>query len=162
MKKILFLTILLLVVSCEGKDSSSSSQSDNSKAPVQDESVTTQFMTLVNNHRKSLGLSAIKHSSKMADIAYGHSEDMARKSVSFGHDGFSARCSLARNAMGGGNLCAENVAMGQKTAQAVFTAWMNSSGHRANIENSRVTHSGLGIAKSSDGTLYWTHLFLEL
>ena len=86
---------------------------------------------------------------------------MANKEVSFGHTGFSGRCSEAREAMDGGNLCAENVAMGQKTALAVFTAWMNSSSHRANIENARVTHSGLGFAKSSAGTIYWTHLFLE-
>lgn len=160
MKKIFFLSILFLFISCEGKQGSS--QSENSKAPLQDESVVNEFMTLVNNHRKSIGLKTIKHASGMAAIAYGHSEDMARKAVSFGHDGFSSRCSEARTEMGGGNLCAENVAMGQQTAQAVFTAWMNSSSHRANIENSRVTHSGLGLAKSSDGTIYWTHLFLEL
>ena len=33
--------------------------------------------------------------------------------------------------------------------------------HRANIENVRLTHSGLGVAVSDSGTHYWTHLFLE-
>ncbi len=118
-------------------------------------------MDLVNKHRTSLGLKALIHSDDMALISAGHSRDMADKSVSFGHDGFSSRCSEAKSYLGGGNFCAENVAMGQKTAEAVYTAWMNSPSHRANIENSRVTHSGLGLATDNSGTIYWTHLFLE-
>ncbi|MES2526285.1 MAG: CAP domain-containing protein [Bdellovibrionota bacterium] len=163
MKKIISFFILFSLVACNGKGgSSASASSDNSKSPVQNETVATEFLKLVNNHRKSIGLKALVNADEMVVIAAEHSADMANKSVAFGHTGFSGRCSEARVKMGGGNLCAENVAMGQKTAQAVFTSWMNSSSHRANIENSRLTHSGLGTATSSSGTIYWTHLFLEL
>jgi uncharacterized protein YkwD len=124
--------------------------------------MTEQFMTLLNNHRISMGLKALTLDEGMSDVVIGHSEDMASGSVPFGHDGFSSRCSQVRAIMGGGNLCAENVAMGQKTAQTAFDAWMNSPGHRANMEQSRVTHTGFGYAKSSGGTLYWTQIFLEV
>lgn len=119
-------------------------------------------MELVNNHRLSIGKWALIHSDQLARIVEIHSIDMAKKTVAFGHDGFSERCSDSRRAMGGGNWCGENVAMGQKSPKDVFNAWMNSSGHRANIEQSRATHTGFGYAKSSNGTYYWTQIFLEL
>ncbi|MDO5388086.1 MAG: CAP domain-containing protein, partial [Clostridia bacterium] len=52
----------------------------------------------------------------------------------------------------------ENIAKGQKTAEAVFNAWMNSSGHRANILNSSYTQMGIGV--TSGGTLYWSQMFI--
>jgi uncharacterized protein YkwD len=38
----------------------------------------------------------------------------------------------------------------------VLAAWLNSSGHRANIENCSLTHHGVGL----EGT-HWTHVFLR-
>lgn len=119
-------------------------------------------MDLVNDHRQGLGLRALIHDPGMEKIAQTHSQNMANGTVAFGHTGFSSRCSQARAILGGGNLCAENVAYGQKTPQAAFNSWMNSSGHRANIEQPRATHTGFGYAKSASGTLYWTQIFLEL
>ncbi|MDD4111103.1 MAG: CAP domain-containing protein, partial [Clostridia bacterium] len=40
-------------------------------------------------------------------------------------------------------------------------SWMNSPGHRANILNRSFTEIGVGAAKKSNGTLYWTQLFLK-
>lgn len=131
--------------------------------PVETERTwTDQFFQLVNNHRASLGLRAVIASEELSEIALIHSQNMASGKVAFGHTGFSGRCSDARAALGGGNWCAENVANGQSTPQAVFTSWMNSSGHRANIESSRATHSGLGYKRSATGKYYWTQLVLEL
>lgn len=126
------------------------------------ETWTDQFFQLVNSHRASLGLRAVVASPELSGIAQVHSENMANGTVAFGHTGFSARCSEARSELGGGNWCAENVANGQSSPQAVFTSWMNSQGHRANIESSRATHSGLGYKKSGSGKYYWTQLVLEL
>jgi uncharacterized protein YkwD len=51
----------------------------------------------------------------------------------------------------------ENIARGQATPQAVVNAWMNSSGHRANILNSSFTHIGVGYAENGR---YWTQMFI--
>lgn len=123
---------------------------------------TDEFMDMVNNHRRSIGLRAIIHDDGLGDIARTHSQNMATGSVAFGHTGFSERCKDGRAELGGGNWCGENVAMGQKTPKDAFTSWMNSPGHKANIEQSRATHSGFGYVKSSSGKYYWTHIFLEL
>ena len=54
----------------------------------------------------------------------------------------------------------ENIAMGQNSPKEVVTAWMNSPGHRANILNSSFTDIGVGIAKNSSGSIYWTQMFI--
>ena len=55
----------------------------------------------------------------------------------------------------------ENIAYGQRTPEEVMNAWMNSQGHRENILNSRYTSIGVGCYQSSNGTLYWTQLFIS-
>jgi uncharacterized protein YkwD len=52
----------------------------------------------------------------------------------------------------------ENIAYGQKTPEAVMNAWMNSSGHRANILKNGFGKVGIGVYKVN-GVLYWTQLF---
>ena len=54
----------------------------------------------------------------------------------------------------------ENIASGQRTAQAVVTAWMNSEGHRKNILSANFTEIGVGYAAKSNGTPYWTQMFI--
>jgi uncharacterized protein YkwD len=50
----------------------------------------------------------------------------------------------------------ENIAYGYPSASAVLSAWLGSSGHRANIENGNYTHHGVGL----EGT-HWTHVFIR-
>merc|ERR1712157_699608 len=57
------------------------------------------------------------------------------------------------------NYAAENIAQGQQTVESVMTAWMNSSGHRANILSSSSKYFGLGLAYSASNTPYWTQVF---
>lgn len=50
----------------------------------------------------------------------------------------------------------ENVAMGYPDAQAVMEGWMNSPGHRQNIEN--CDYSTVGVGVDDDGW-YWAQVF---
>ena len=52
----------------------------------------------------------------------------------------------------------ENIAKGQATPQAVVNAWMNSSGHRANILNKSYTRIGVGYVANGR---YWTQMFIS-
>lgn len=54
----------------------------------------------------------------------------------------------------GGNCSGENIARGQSTPGAVFTAWMNSSGHRANILNPDYADLGASEQSSSHGPVW--------
>jgi len=54
---------------------------------------------------------------------------------------------------------AENVALGYPNAETVVEGWMNSSGHRRNILNREVLETGIGIARSAAGGLYYCQVF---
>ncbi len=54
---------------------------------------------------------------------------------------------------------AENVALGYPNAETVVEGWMNSSGHRRNILDREVVETGIGIARSSAGGLYYCQVF---
>lgn len=152
----LILICLLLVYGCKNS-SRGTSQTTSAVTSVEE----LALQDLINNYRDNLGLSRLIFDMSMNEISLAHSTAMANGTTAFGHNGFPARCDEARSALGGGNLCAENVAQGQTTPNTVFNSWLNSPGHKANIEQERFTHSGLSFKVSADGTYYWTQLFLE-
>jgi len=155
MKTILIFTLLFGVLSC-GKTKNSSGLERSQEAITQSE-----YMEILNSHRQRLGLKPLIYSYIIEPVAYEHSDDMAKKNTSFGHNGWRARCRKITDELRG-NACSEIVAMGQKTPQAVFDAWYKSSSHRTSLENPRYTHTGLGFVKNSKGVIYWTQLFLEV
>lgn len=55
----------------------------------------------------------------------------------------------------------ENIAWGQRSPQDVVNAWMNSEGHRANIMNANYTKIGVGYYQNTQGTNYWSQLFIR-
>ena len=47
------------------------------------------------------------------------------------------------------------------SAKEVVEGWLNSKGHRENIEGNS-TYTGIGLAKASDGRIYFTpQIFLQ-
>ena len=53
----------------------------------------------------------------------------------------------------------ENIAKGQKNAEAVMNGWMNSAGHRSNILSSSYSRIGVGYAEDKNGTPLWVQIF---
>jgi uncharacterized protein YkwD len=131
-------------------------------APAPAQALTAQqqrVLTLVNEQRAARGLPALIANAKLNSAATNHSTDMARNDF-MGHTG-SNGSTLGQRVTAAGygwSYVAENVAAGYDTADEVVTAWMNSSGHRANIMSATATEVGVGIetnAASTYGT-YWT------
>ena len=54
---------------------------------------------------------------------------------------------------------AENIAMGQPHSSDVVRAWMNSSGHRANILNFAHRRIGVAAFRTDGGTIFWCQQF---
>ncbi|MDF2678672.1 MAG: hypothetical protein K0Q97_3026 [Bacillota bacterium] len=119
-----------------------------------------KVVELVNIERQKNGLAALTMDSSVSNVARTKSKDMATNNY-FAHQ--SPTYGSAGNMLTqfGVNWSAwgENIAYGQRTPEAVVTAWMNSSGHRANILNTSFTKIGVGYATKSDGTPYWTQMF---
>jgi uncharacterized protein YkwD len=118
-----------------------------------------EILQLVNTHRAAMGLAPLTMNTVISTEALQHSQNIANGTVPFGHDGFGGRSSRIRQQLGG-NGVAENVAASYRSAKAVVTGWLNSSGHKANIEGS-YTHTGIGVATSSNGQKYYTQIFLN-
>lgn len=116
-----------------------------------------QVVSLVNEERAKAGLPALTVDSKVQKAAQVRAREQA---TSFSHtrpNGSSYDTALKE---AGATYAAsgENIAYGQKTAQAVMQAWMGSSGHRANILSTRYQKIGVGYVEIG-GQVYWTQLF---
>ncbi|MET8353315.1 MULTISPECIES: CAP domain-containing protein [unclassified Micromonospora] len=117
-----------------------------------------EVVDLVNAERAKAGCKALSIDDKLMTAAQRHSQDQAdHKNMSHtGSDGSNAGVRLDRVGYAW-RTYGENVAWNQKTPAAVMDAWMNSSGHRANILNCAFTEIGVGIANSNGP--YWTQVF---
>ncbi len=119
-----------------------------------------KVVELVNIERQKAGLSALKMDSAISNVARTKSKDMAtnnyfaHQSPTYGSAGdMLTKFGIKWSAWG------ENIASGQRTPEAVVTAWMNSPGHRANIMSSNFSRIGVGYVTNSNGTPYWTQVF---
>jgi uncharacterized protein YkwD len=113
-------------------------------------------LALVNDARAAKGCKALVIDDRITTAAQGHSTDMATQNY-FSHtskDGrtFDKRMREAGYPKPGG----ENIAKGYGSPQAVMEGWMNSTGHRENIENCDFTTMGLGLDTRGN---YWTQNF---
>lgn len=119
------------------------------------------LLTAVNNHRQSKGLASLSLASGAA--AEAAAIRAQESSVKFDHerpDGSSPFDLL--NQMGVSYMAAgENLAMmpASYTAERVLEAWLNSDGHRANIESPSFKSMAIGIYEVN-GYRYWVQLFL--
>jgi len=122
--------------------------------------VEADILRYVNEDRKSKGLKPLKLNDYESSIAAEHSHNMASGRVPFGHDGLTARAKKIRKQLGGINTVGENVASGQMTAKEVVEGWLNSPGHKRNIEGD-FTLTGIGLAKDKKGMTYFTQIFTK-
>ncbi len=128
--------------------------------PASNQSFADQVVALVNQHRAALGLvqlrvsptltaSAVWKARHMAYYGYMQHDDPAPPIARLWYQRVQA-CGYAGGGMG------ENIAYGYPTPQDVMNAWLNSPGHKANIENASYRAIGVGAAGS---TVFWAQDF---
>jgi uncharacterized protein (DUF433 family) len=131
----------------------------NPFAPTEDIlQLENQVAQAINQHRGSVGKSAITFNADVSTIARVHSADMAQNKVPVGHDGFDARIAEAKQFVPGAGG-AEDVAEGFTSADDLLQAWLNSPEDKANIE-SDLRYGGIGIERVGQGANYFTLLLL--
>lgn len=124
--------------------------------------IEARVLSLINQHRAGKGLSALVSNEVVVKEARAHSGNMANNVVGFGHDGFQQRVqNIGENitVTGAGENVAFNFGFADPASQAV-TGWLNSTGHRQNIEGN-YDLTGIGVVKNSSGTLYFTQIFVK-
>ncbi len=117
-----------------------------------------EVIRLVNEARAQNGLKALTYNWELARVARYKSRDM-KDNRYFSHTSpvYGSPFQMIKNFGISYRSAGENIARGQKTPEAVVNAWMNSSGHRANILNQSFTQIGVGYV--ADGN-YWTQMFI--
>ena len=121
-----------------------------------------QVVQLVNQHRTSLGLRALKVSPSLSASAVWKARHMATYSY-MAHD--DPAPPVARTAADRITACGyrggwgENIAAGFTTPAAVLAAWLQSPGHRANIENPAYVVTGAGASVTANGVTVWAQDF---
>nr|WP_201741299.1 SafA/ExsA family spore coat assembly protein [Pradoshia eiseniae] len=118
-----------------------------------------EVIRLVNVERSKQGLKELKYDWELARVARYKSEDM-RDNNYFSHNSpvYGSPFDMMKNFGINYKAAGENIAKGQSTPEQVVKAWMNSSGHRANILSTKFTHIGVGYAKNGH---IWTQQFIS-
>ena len=139
------------VVTEENVEESNGCTNSNNESAIANE-----ILDLVNSHRQSKGKSMLELSCVATTLAIEHTQYMiAQDRIS--HEGFNDRFKVLQqqvNATGAG----ENVASGYASAESVMNGWLNSDGHRENIEGN-FTHIGIAAVRNSAGRLFYTQIF---
>ena len=157
--KLGFVSILLLIVGCRSVDVSIQPHEDAKEL----ESLSYAVLAKVNAHRSANNLSELKLNIDLSKIARGKSAAMAQGGE-FGHAGFNVvRAGQIKKIMpfrrAGENL-AYNTNAADPAARAV-KMWQESPSHLANMERPEYSITGIGVAKSVNGQIYFTQLFVH-
>ena len=115
---------------------------------------------LLNADRAKNGLAPLKLNSQLTKLGENYAKDMIQRNF-FAHTDPDGKSPFDRMAKAGISYksAGENLAINTNVTTAE-TAFMNSSGHRANILNSSYTDVGVGVAYDSKGSAYVVQEFI--
>lgn len=148
-------------------NSSNSNNSSNNNSSSNSNSTTTAMTTdekevfdLINNQRTQNGLSALKLDTETLRVARIKAQDMVDNNY-FSHNSptYGSPFQMLNSFKISYKTAGENIAGNSSNSSAV-TAWMNSSGHKANILNSSFNYTGIGVVKSSRYGKVYVQMFL--
>jgi uncharacterized YkwD family protein/spore coat assembly protein SafA len=130
--------------------------------PTVDTSVTNaegEVVRLVNVERQKAGLKPLTQNWELSRVARIKSQDMMKNKY-FDHNSptYGTPFNMMKNFGITYKSAGENIAKGQTTPAAVMKAWMNSSGHKANILSKNFTQIGVGYEPNGN---YWTQQFIQ-
>ena len=121
---------------------------------------------LINAERRARGRQPLQWDGSLTRVARYHSDNMARQGF-FNHvdrQGLDLMGRAQILGVRGWKALGENIAYNQGYSDpAAFAVerWMISDKHRENILNGAYTHAGLGVARTSDGRVFFTQVFMR-
>lgn len=128
-------------------------------------SYANETLSLMNAARANAGCGPLVISDTLTTIAQQHAQDMASNDF-FSHVNLQGLDAGDRADQAGYPWLkiAENIGGGQSSAQEIYTSWMNSSSHRANIENCSLKETGIGYVyvQNDQGSQTWSHYWVEV
>jgi len=119
-----------------------------------------ETFNLVNQQRINNGLSALKVDAELQRVARIKAQDMVNNNY-FDHTSptYGTPFNMMKNFGISYKTAGENIA-GNSSNSAAVTAWMNSSGHRANILNNSYNYTGLAVISSPRYGKIYVQMFI--
>ena len=119
-----------------------------------------EVFDLINKQRAQNGLSPLKENSELQRVARIKAQDMVNNNY-FSHTSpiYGSPFDMMKSFKISYNTAGENIAGNSSNSSAV-TAWMNSSGHRANILNSSFNQTGIGVVTGSKYGKIYVQMFI--
>jgi uncharacterized protein YkwD len=121
---------------------------------------------LVNAERQRRGLRPLAWDGGLTRLARYHSQNMARGGYlnHVDREGLDVKARAQALGLHGWRTLGENIAYNQGYSDPTGFAverWMVSQKHRENAMNGDYTHAAVGISRASDGTYYFTQVFMK-
>lgn len=119
-----------------------------------------EVFDLINKQRNNNGLQNLKVNEEVQKVARIKAQDMVNNNY-FSHESptYGSPFNMLNNFKISYKTAGENIAANSSNSGAV-TAWMNSSGHKANILNSNFNYTGIGVVSSSKYGKMFVQMFI--
>lgn len=108
------------------------------------------FLQLINDHRARVGAAALTVDPGLTAAARAWAAQMASENHLYHQD--------LEPLLNPWQLVGENVGYGPDEP-ALHQGFLDSSGHRANLENDAYTHIGIGVVVDDNGRMWTSHVF---
>ena len=119
-----------------------------------------EVFNLINAQRTKNGLSALKIDLEVQNVARIKAQDMVNNNY-FSHNSptYGSPFDMLNSFKVSYKTAGENIA-GNSSNSAAVTAWMNSTGHRANILNGNFNYTGIGVVNGSKYGKIYVQMFI--
>ena len=148
---------------CSNSGTGGSSSSGNTSSSTETSNMNSdekEVIDLINKLRTNKGLAALKNDSEVQRVARIKAQDMVDNNY-FSHTSptYGSPFDMLKSFKISYKTAGENIAGNSSNSSAV-TAWMNSSGHKANILNSNFNYTGIGVVSSPKYGKMYVQLFI--
>lgn len=133
-----------------GEDTTTNSLSNDEK----------EVFDLINKQRINNGLAVLKVDNEVQRVAKIKAQDMVNNNY-FSHNSptYGSPFEMLKSFKVSYKTAGENIA-GNPSNNGAVTAWMNSSGHKANILNSNYNYTGIGVVSSPKYGKIYVQMFI--
>lgn len=164
MYAMMFVVIFITMNSCSADNAEATEENNTTTQTLitnytyNDSEIET--MKLINDYRVSIGLNKLEKINHVSFKCQEHNAYMIANNV-VDHNDFTSRSNNIMSVLSAKKV-GENVAYNYKTSEAAVKAWLESPGHKENIEGD-YTHFGLSVTTDSKtGKKYYTNIFVKI
>lgn len=119
----------------------------------------TELARIINEYRVSVGKTPLQIVNHISYKSQEHNLYMIENNV-VNHDYFESRANNIMQVLGAVRV-GENIAYNYSTPNAALHAWLNSPGHKENLDGD-YTHFGISISVNpTNGKKYYTNMFMK-